>query len=75
MIKTSAFPTEANPPVAKKHFIHLDDFSKEEINELLDIAISEKKHIAIRRPIVQTVRRENVLDDFCEAKFTNASFF
>jgi ornithine carbamoyltransferase len=45
MIKTSAFPTEANPPAAKKHFIHLDDFSKEEINELLDVAISEKKRL------------------------------
>jgi ornithine carbamoyltransferase len=44
-IKTSAFPTEANPPPAKKHFIHLDDFSREEINELLEIAISEKKRL------------------------------
>ena len=42
---TKAFPTEANPPAAKKHFIHLDDFTKEEIEELLDIAISEKKRL------------------------------
>ena len=69
---TKAFPTEADPPAAKKLFIHLDDFTKEEIEELwtCDIGRNDCKW----RSLVQTVRREDAGDDFCETKFTNESF-
>lgn len=43
--RLNAFPLESNPKQASKHFIHLDDFTKEEIEELLEIAISEKKRL------------------------------